>query len=694
MEMSTLFNKYNCFLIFLCLLLWNSFPVIAQVDSVVVSVNITYNEITNFFNNATYFRSTYDVYGRLVKYEYSYNQTLYYPGDLELFQYDQNGRMILLNRFDLDGAGNKTMVDHSSWQYDSSGNLTAKSYVSSMVFDSTVYFRDSQGRDTLRISYVSPFAIGKKFVSTYYVASPATSQTEELVFDTANGVWIPTRIDKYIYTSLDSVLTDTVYYYDSQLMSYRLNSLKVFSYDSLNYKILMETRQYSYSSGQFTPAGCESWEYNGPFHQLTSNSKYSSTCGSNNYYSNSRFYDNSGKLTSTETVEDYSSLGCGTVTTDETFYNYDAMGRLSYVNGVSQIFGPPCQVDKFNFHRQYLYAEKGVWTATIIAPQKAIAKCEGLSSTVFSLMSNEPPDAISKWSKNGVPSGTGNSFSFLLNVNEIIGLTAYSPSTNTAVNPPSIIMNVLGSGLYPVLSNGSQDNIEKCKETYLKLENDTSFLNNFKWYLNGSLIDSANGSSAVIVATPGTYRCESFFIASPSCVHTDEIELINVSPDPLLELSGSGIENRKNILEDVNAAPGNLYTWFKNGFALSGVHDNSINISGSGTYYCQVTNSKNCSGRSQDIEVDLFNAVSENEGVWLLNPLHDHLLQVSFDFEIYPPNANCQWRVVDLLGRAIDNGFVNHQNISVKIPAGAGMCFFNVLRNNKVELVKKFLIIE
>ena len=679
--------------IIICWLICNSSPVFAQVDSVVLSVNILYNDYTNQFGGGTYTRKTFDSYGRHIKTEYSPNQTLYYPGELEVLQYDQQGHLILQDKFSLDASANKTPVYHFSWQYDSAGLLTSKAYISSMIFDSTVYYRDSQGRDTLSINYGSPLSFSKKFVSAYYTTSPLTSQIEELRYDSVAGVWNPYKMDKYLYTAFDSVRTDTIFYYSTSLMSYLLNSLKVHSYDSYNYKIQIETSYYSL--GQFTPLGCECWAYNGPFHQLTYGSTSSSPCASNNFNSSySRVYDSSGNLISSKALMNYTSLGCGIVTTNETYYYYDAMNRLSHKRGILVTFGPPCNVSGSNFYEEYLYADKGVWTARIVAPQKSVAKCAGVSSTVYSLMANEPIDAISKWTKDEVLSGVGSSFSFPLVVNERIGLTAYSPSTNTAINPPYLVMNVQGPGLHPVLYNGSADDLEKCEEKYVKLENNASFLKDFRWYLNGSLLGAANDSAALIVATPGTYRCESVFIASPNCVHSDEIKLINVSPDPFLTLSGTGIANKKNVLIDVNVEPGNLYKWFKDGREIPGVYEEYINISGPGTYYCQITNTKGCFSQSPDYEVNLFNSVSENDGVWLMNPVRDHLLQVSFDSEIWPPDPNCQWSVTDLLGRVIEVGFLNHQNINVKIPPKAGFCFFNILRNNKIELAKKILVID
>lgn len=664
-----------------------------QTDSIVVSVQIGVDEDLNPFGAGYFLRETYDSFGRRIKLEYSSNPPHYYPGDQEVFQYDQNGRMVLKELYNVDAFGNRTRILGITWQYDSNGFLTYYNYNSAWNKDSIVYFRDAQGRDTLSVEYndsqASPF---RKNVSTYYNTNPASWQVEEFLFDAVTSVWLPQELHKYSNTSFDSLFTDSIYRYQTSLSSYLISKVKVNYYDNTNSRIRIET--YYNNSVQLIPSECEKWNYDPSSHLLTGHTLSYDSCGSNNSYRWEVWnYDSSGRLIYSKSESD--ATGCPfNIINDETYYYYDSMGFLSYKKSFNQVLSSWCNVSASRIYRQYLYAGKGVWGATIVAPQKNLTKCEGLNSIVYSLMINEPQDAVSNWSKDGLFSGTGSSFSFSLKMNERIELNAYSPSANSSVNPPFVVMSVQGMGAYPILYNGSPDDIEKCADNYLKLVSNSLYLKDFNWYLNGSLIAASSGSSEVMVVAPGTYRCESVFTAAPNCAHVDEIKLEDVSPNPMLELSGTGISNRKNVLRDVNAEPGSLYKWFKNGAEINGVHDDNINIGGSGTYYCQATNLKNCTSQSPNIQVNLFNSVSENDGVWIMNPIRDHQLQVSFDSEIWPPDQTCQWRITDDDGRVIETGYLKQQNLIVNLPSAVDFCFFNIIRDNKVELSKKIIVLD
>jgi hypothetical protein len=666
--------------------------VYAQTDSVDVYIHVMLDGNLNPSGGGSYYRETFDSLGRLIKLESSTNPPNYYPGNEKVVQYDQNGRMVSTQTYNLDASGIKTLKLASTWDYNSSGFLNYYTVFSNGKSDSIVYFRDALGRDTLRIEYDSQVGPIRKYISTYYNTVPATSQLEEFLIDTSTGSWLPRYLHMYLYTTFDSLLTDTIYYFQTNNSNYVLNKLKVNYYDSFNSRIRIETHYYN--SGSFYPAECERWYYDPATHLLLSHNFFNDSCTSAAYpyYSEGWNYDSAGKLTYSKILSQVPS--CSTSLTDETYYYYDSMGRLSYKNNFRELLGLWCNVTQYRSYDQYLYGNKGVWGATIVAPNKTSPRCEGVSSNVYSLMINEPPDAVSNWSKDGIYSGTGNTFTFPAKANERIGLSAFSPSTNAVLNPPFVVMSVQGSNAYPILYNGSPDDIEKCTDKLVKLVSSSSSLKDFKWYLNGSLMGSSNGSSAVNVVAPGTYRCESVFIAAPNCAHADEIKVENVSPNPILELSGTGIANKKNVLTDVNAEPGSTYKWFKNQVEINGVHDSIINIAGSGTYYCTATSLKNCTSQSPNIQVNLFNSISESDGVWIMNPVRDHQLQVSFDAEIWPPDPTCQWSVTDVDGRLIENGYLNHQNINVNLPLVSGFCFFNIIRDKNVELSKKILVLD
>lgn len=666
--------------------------VFAQNDSVVVGVYFSSSNSPVQYTSPNYFKSIFNSANRITSYKTGQNSISYLPGTNSIYTYDTFGRLISKDSMKMDASGNGVLAAHESFNYDSFGSVINHMFAFQGWSDSTVYLKDNFLRDSINIRYINSLLFPKLKSEYFYQGSSLMPiQIVESSFDSVLNVWTPNTLHNCYYTSFDSLEVDTVLQYNNITHLWDPWKVTFKSYAVNHY--LSSSQDFDYLNAVYSLNACRNYSYNSS-NQILRVDEYKGSCSGNLMYQYQWTYNASGKLISYVGLQNLSPVGCGWFTLSNYQYKRDSLGNLLEVEMTDNQPGVPCSGTSLKRDFYYAYADKGIWSITLIAPGSSITHCEDDQSIAYLLALNEPFDAICYWKVIDSLSGSGIVKTLSLKENLFVSAYSASSSLNDTVFSSEVQFKVLGKSSLPIFCNGSSDDVKKCDEATVILVADSVKLKNPTWYLNGSALNSLNGKFSIPVIQEGAYSCRSIYIASPGCLHEVKIAVENNSPHPKLISQGSNIANLLTVISDDSFELGSLYDWYKNGSYLFSTSDGKLNVSSPGTYYCSVTNQRGCEKSSNNLVVDLFKSTSDNDGVWFANPIIGNQFTLAFDLSIWPLNEDVRYSVYDLQSRLIVQNNIHSQNETIILPHGSADYFITFYKGNQMKLVKKLLVVD
>ncbi len=137
----------------------------------------------------------------------------------------------------------------------------------------------------------------------------------------------------------------------------------------------------------------------------------------------------------------------------------------------------------------------------------------------------------------------------------------------------------------------------------------------------GDYFWNTGSTSATITVSPNQHTIYSVQVTgSHGCSDSDSVEvsvLDNPAP-PSLAVNGNTVSTQGNYSN---------YQWFLDGVAITGANENSYEISSSGNYQVEVTDSNGCSAISSTIFLTLSGVMQISEGIKIYpNPVNDKLI--------------------------------------------------------------------
>lgn len=669
-----------------------SISVNAQTDSVVTGLYFSSYNLPLQYTSPVYFKSSFDLSNHIQSYLTGQNPVSYSPGTKTLYTYDQQGRCLTKDSILVDVTGVNSLASHESFAYSSQGAITHHMFFYQGWIDSTVYYKDAFLRDSVELKFVNSLTFPKTKSSYYYQGSSLNpNQIVESNYDSVSNTWTPSLLHLRYYTSFDSIDVDTLLTYDTTAQAWLPFGYYQFYYGSNNY--LSDRQEYFFLNGVYDLHLCKKYFYNS-INQITNVDEYYGACSGIKSGYELWNYNQLGRLMSYIKMKNLSSLNCGWFTLANYQYIRDASGRLLEVDKVDNQPSVPCSGNSTKTNFYFGYADKGKWSITLIAPVSSSTHCDADQAIVYLLSVNEPTDAVNSWKEDNVFTGLGIAKTVVLKENLVVSVFASSASLNDTIFSNEINFHVQGKSSFPILSNGSPNDVEKCDQATVMLVNDSLKLKNPLWFLNGVPLSSFNGKFSVPATQQGEYACRAVYQASPYCPHDDKVVIKNVSPHPKLISTGTNISNLLTIIADDSFEIGNSYDWYKNAVFLCSTNDGKLNISSPGTYYCKVKNSLGCESSSGNLVVAMYNAISENDGVWFANPLLGNQLILAFDLSVLPLENNFHYRITDVQGRLILDSKIVQQNEIVTLRHGSANYFMSIYQDDQLKLVKKILVVD
>jgi hypothetical protein len=230
----------------------------------------------------------------------------------------------------------------------------------------------------------------------------------------------------------------------------------------------------------------------------------------------------------------------------------------------------------------------------VVSPSGTVSTCPG---TTVSLNAN---------------TGTGFTYQWKLNGTNISGATQSTYIANAAGSYTVVVTSACGSATSTATSVSFSNatatvspagNINVCTAPVTLSANTGSGLS-YQWNLNGNVIPGATNST-YLVTNAGNYTV--VVTQTSGCSATSNTVTAS-GTSYVITASGSTTICAASTVA-LSAPTGLLYTyqWYRNGTAISGGTNATLNAGTDGTYYCKIFNVLGCTGNSTSLVVSVIN---------------------------------------------------------------------------------------
>lgn len=192
----------------------------------------------------------------------------------------------------------------------------------------------------------------------------------------------------------------------------------------------------------------------------------------------------------------------------------------------------------------------------------------------------------------------------------------------------------------------------------------------------------SNGANTqnIDVSNPGDYKVKVTNNQGYTSVWSDPVT-VNVKPSPpkpTITQNGS----------DLTSSAANGYQWYRNGNIITGATQQSYHVTQTGNYSVEVTNSENCSSKSDPVYVDVTSVKENRQPKVTITPNPNNgtfYLDINDNYEVK------EISIIDVTGREIYKSKSLKKNINLP-NISKGLYFININFENNFYLQRKIIV--